>query len=66
MPKKFIIFILIVLPFFQLALLPFVNTIEPRVFGLPFLHFWLILWIVLTPFCTWGIYHLQKSQGGLD
>jgi hypothetical protein len=34
------------LPFVQLALLPLVNRIEPIMFGLPFFHFWLVLWIV--------------------
>ncbi|MED2974990.1 DUF3311 domain-containing protein [Fictibacillus sp. B-59209] len=66
MMKKFLLILFIVLPFLaQLAILPFVNRIGPIILGLPFLHFWLFLWIVLTPICTLGIYHLQKSKGGL-
>jgi Protein of unknown function (DUF3311) len=65
--KKILLVLLIVLPFLaQLVVLPFVNRIDPIILGLPFLQFWLFLWIVLTPFCTFGIYQLQKSQGGLD
>jgi hypothetical protein len=65
--KKFVLIFLIVLPFFaQLVVLPFANRIDPIIAGLPFLQFWLFLWIVLTPLCTLGIYQLQKSQGGLE
>ncbi|MGE6629729.1 DUF3311 domain-containing protein [Bacillus sp. NPDC077027] len=67
MNKKLIITILILIPFIgQLVLLPFVNRIQPFVLGLPFFHFWLLLWIVLTPFCTFAIYRIQKSSGGID
>ncbi|WP_047153458.1 DUF3311 domain-containing protein [Aneurinibacillus tyrosinisolvens] len=67
MGRKFIIFILVLLPFLsQLAALPFVNRMTPVVLGLPFLHFWLFLWILLTPLCTFVIYRLQKSTGGLE
>lgn len=67
MGRKFIKLLLIVLPLIsQLAVLPFVNRIDPIVLGLPFLQFWLFLWIILTPLCTFGIYQLQKSEGSLD
>ncbi|MGF6953612.1 putative membrane protein YdbT with pleckstrin-like domain [Neobacillus sp. B4I6] len=67
MSKKSMKLLLIILPFIsQLAVLPFVNRIDPIILGLPFLQFWLFLWIVLTPLCTFGIYQLQKSEGSLD
>ncbi|MCY8635425.1 DUF3311 domain-containing protein [Bacillus spizizenii] len=66
MVKKALIVILILLPFVQLALLPLVNRIEPIVFGLPFFHFWLLLWIIITPLCSFGIYQMQKKNGGLE
>ncbi|MEH7307596.1 DUF3311 domain-containing protein [Neobacillus drentensis] len=67
MGRKFIKLLLIVLPLIsQLAVLPFVNRMDPIILGLPFLQFWLFLWIVLTPLCTFGIYQLQKSEGSLD
>jgi hypothetical protein len=28
--------------------IPFVNRVEPYVLGLPFLLFWIVLWVVLT------------------
>jgi hypothetical protein len=65
--KKLLMILLIVLPLLsQLVVLPFVNRIDPIILGLPFLQFWLFLWIVLTPLCTLGIFQLQKSQGGLE
>ncbi|GAA4722808.1 DUF3311 domain-containing protein [Brevibacillus fulvus] len=67
MVKKFIIFLLIFLPSASLTIfIPWVNQIEPILFGLPFLHFWLFLWILLSPVCVWAVYHLQKSQGGIE
>jgi len=29
--------------------LPFVNRLEPVVFGLPFLLFWILGWVCVTP-----------------
>ncbi|MFB5198143.1 DUF3311 domain-containing protein [Neobacillus sp. KR4-4] len=67
MGKKFMKSLLIILPLLsQLVVLPLVNRIDPIILGLPFLQFWLFLWIVLTPLCTLGIYQLDKSEGSLD
>jgi hypothetical protein len=67
MAKKYMKLVLIILPFIaQLAVLPFVNRIDPVILGLPFLQFWLFLWIVLTPLFTFGIYQIDKSEGSLD
>lgn len=65
--KRFFIFILFIIPFIgQLALLPFVNRIQPILFGLPFFHFWLALWIVVTPVITVAVYKLEKKNGGYE
>ncbi len=32
----------------MLAGMPFANRIEPYVFGLPFLLFWIVAWVVAT------------------
>lgn len=51
-----------------LALMPFAamcftvpawDRIDPIVLGMPFNLFWLIAWIVLTPFCMWGAYRIE-------
>lgn len=37
------------------------DRIHPMVLGLPFNLFWLILWVLLTPCCMWGAYHLERA-----
>lgn len=65
--KKFYVFLLLIIPYLaQLVVLPWVNKIHPIILGFPFLHFWLLLWMILTPFFTFGIYRIQKSEGGFD
>ena len=66
-----------------LGLIPFVATcfsvalwdrVHPRVLGLPFNFFWLILWLLLTPLFMWGAYRLEEQRpsdtpgekGGVD
>jgi Kef-type K+ transport system membrane component KefB len=67
MGKKFIKIILVVLPFIlMLGALPFVNRIDPIILGLPFLHFWLFLGMLITPISTYVIYRLQKSEGSIE
>ncbi|KKI89061.1 membrane protein [Bacillus sp. SA1-12] len=67
MGKKFIMLILVVLPFIlMLGALPFVNRIDPIILGLPFFHFWLFLGMLITPICTFVIYRLQKSEGSIE
>jgi hypothetical protein len=39
---------------------PLVNRIEPRVLGLPFVLFWIELWVVLVPAFVWSIGRLER------
>ena len=61
---------LALVPFLMLVLaLPFVNQIRPFVLGLPFLLFWIVLWIFLTPFILMAAYWAEKKfnkNGGQD
>ncbi|MFQ6037283.1 MAG: DUF3311 domain-containing protein [Candidatus Aminicenantales bacterium] len=41
--------------------LPVVNRIEPVILGLPFLLFWLLGWVILTPFLLMAAYVLEKK-----
>jgi len=54
-----------------LALIPFAATcfsiglwdrVYPRVLGLPFNFFWLILWLLLTPLFMWEAYRLEEPS----
>lgn len=50
------------LPFITLVFaLPLVNRIEPIILGLPFLLFWIISWVVLTPLILFVAYCLERK-----
>ena len=40
----------------MLVLAPAANRVEPFVLGLPFLLFWIVLWVVLTAVCMSIVY----------
>jgi hypothetical protein len=40
--------------------LPWVNRVTPVILGLPFLLFWIVLWIVLAPPCLLAAYWLDQ------
>jgi hypothetical protein len=51
--------------------LPFVNRIHPIVLGLPFLLFWILAWVLVTPFFLVGAYLLvgtraDRAAGGTE
>jgi hypothetical protein len=49
-------------PFITLALaLPFVNRLEPFILGLPFVLFWIVLWVALTPLALLAAYHCERK-----
>ena len=39
---------------------PLVNRVEPRVAGLPFVLFWIVLWVVATPAAIWAIGRVER------
>ena len=49
-------------PFLMLVFaLPFVNRVEPLVFGLPFVLFWILLWVALTPVVLFLAFKVEKK-----
>lgn len=45
----------------------FANRVEPYVLGMPFIMFWIALWVVLTSAVMGTIYVLDPAnQGGND
>jgi hypothetical protein len=49
-------------PFITLAFaLPLINRIEPLILGLPFVLFWIILWVALTPVALLAAYLCEKK-----
>jgi hypothetical protein len=58
-----------------LALIPFAaicfsvplwDRVEPMLLGIPFNLCWLISWIVLSPVCMWGAYHVETARRPKD
>jgi uncharacterized protein DUF3311 len=45
---------------------PFANRVEPYVLGLPFLLFWVVLWVVLTGPVMGLIYALDAAAARQD
>lgn len=39
---------------------PFVNRVEPRVFGLPFLLAWIAFWVLVTPAFLWTVGRMER------
>lgn len=42
--------------------MPFANRIEPYVLGLPFILFWIALWMVLSSFILLVVYKLDPDN----
>lgn len=40
---------------------PLVNRVEPRIFGLPFLLVWIVLWVAITPVFLYGVERLRRK-----
>ncbi|MEO9264339.1 MAG: DUF3311 domain-containing protein [Candidatus Baltobacteraceae bacterium] len=38
---------------------PFVNRVEPRILGLPFILAWIAFWVVVTPFVVLRIGQIE-------
>jgi len=50
------------IPFLTLVFaLPLVNRIEPIVLGFPFVLFWILGWVILTPVVLFVAYRLEKK-----
>lgn len=54
--------LLALVPAFALTFaVPLVNRAEPRIFGLPFLLVWIVLWVAVTPLFLLGIERLRRQ-----
>ena len=57
--------LLAALPFLGLlGGIPFVNRVTPFVLGLPFILFWIVVWVVLTSVIMWVIYSRDPQNRG--
>jgi hypothetical protein len=54
-------FLLPAIPFAALSIgVPFVNRVEPRILGLPFLLAWIAFWVIVTPAFMWTLGRIEK------
>ncbi|MBN2207520.1 MAG: DUF3311 domain-containing protein [Candidatus Aminicenantes bacterium] len=54
-------------PFVMLVFaLPIANREHPVVLGLPFLLFWILAWVALTPAVLYAAYRLEKKHNPPD
>lgn len=59
--------LLLIIPFIGMCvLLPLANRIEPYVLGLPFLLFWIVLWMVLSSVVLLIVYKLDPANEGSE
>jgi hypothetical protein len=59
--------LLLFVPFIgMLVFLPLANRAEPFVFGLPFLLFWIVLWMVLSSIILLVVYTFDPDNKGSD
>ena len=55
--------VLAALPFIGILLgVAFANRVEPFVFGMPFILFWIVAWVVLTSIIMAVVYRLDPSN----
>lgn len=55
--------ILAIIPYIMLIVaIPYVNHEEPYIFGLPFLLFWISLWVVLSSLIMLLIYKIEHKN----
>jgi hypothetical protein len=49
------------IPFVALVFaLPLVNRVKPIILGFPFLLFWILCWVLVTPLILFAAYLLEK------
>ena len=54
-------------PFLMLVFaLPLVNRVEPVILGLPFILFWIVAWVALTPVCLFLADRIDKRSAPPD
>jgi hypothetical protein len=63
MSKRVLVALIAIIPFVaQLVVIPWVNHIQPLVLGIPFLHVWLFVWMLLTPVFTLAIHRILNPS----
>jgi hypothetical protein len=54
--------LLLVVPFVALLWVPFYNSIEPTVWGIPFFYWYQFLWVFITPALIIWVYRQDDER----
>jgi hypothetical protein len=55
--------ILLLLPFIGLLVVPFYNFRTPELFGFPFFYWYQFAWVPITSLLTYIVYRSQRAKG---
>jgi hypothetical protein len=58
--------LLLVVPFIATLWVPFYNSLEPRVFGIPYFYVYQFAWIPISVLLTVIVYFATRSAKGPD
>ncbi|MEH7348701.1 DUF3311 domain-containing protein [Gottfriedia acidiceleris] len=59
--------LLLIFPFIGMCvLLPLANRVEPFILGVPFLLFWIVLWMILSSVILFIVYKLDPTNKGSE
>jgi len=62
-PPRELWYLLLLIPFVALSVVPMFNSIEPRLLGVPFFWWYQFLWIPLAAGLTGVVYFLSERNG---
>lgn len=57
--------LLLLIPLLML-ITPFINHVEPRLFGLPFFYWFQIVWVLVGVACAWLVYRMTRDEPSAD
>ena len=60
--RRYWLRLLLVVPFALVIWVPFYNSIEPTLFGIPFFYWYQLAAILLGAFVVMGVYLLERRQ----
>ena len=55
--------LLLIIPFIALLWVPFYNSFEPAIWGIPFFYWYQFLWVILTSILIIWVHARTESSG---
>jgi hypothetical protein len=54
------VYLLLLVPFVALLWVPFYDSAEPSLMGIPFFYWYQMAWTLLGALCTWPVYLYEE------